>query len=571
MEFDKVSSIGLVLILAFSAFGASGLPASNMEDDPEAQASKAVCGSASLPATDGCTRWASREAAGKHDLATDVAASPDGKYVASVGYGDMRMYSGCASDLVGPNCEGPTPSVLFAPNNPLVGEDITPTSKIAVHDGSTGEIVWRSGFPFSPASLAYVWSAAAFDASGQHLIVVGATAAASFAADTGGLEWYSPLPGWAQDLQIGPSGEHVYVAGVRDFSTDDAKLSLLSLSADDGQLEWQTTYAGESSGDQTNWLKPISLALAPDGDHLYVADTELDLSELDEDARIAAYTSEGQLVWEHVVDETEDDTVHDLAVAEDGSSLVAAGISGDGLALALDPSTGSIQWSQELADWTAPGVTLGEEGQAAAFLPAEMGPAVEVSDGRVYLAGSETALQPQETPPEYVRPLQIARDLSSPTLAALELSDGSLSWAVQPAIEQAAGQQAPSLASSGYEDYFADLRVVGDTVVATGTARGDYFTASVDIGSGSTLWQAYQEGAPAPGATAGLETGTSDPVTGPADLDLATSLAVPSDASSVFVSGASKGIGPTDHGTGYDFYSLAYPLEGPTLDPHLTS
>ncbi|MFP5298776.1 MAG: PQQ-binding-like beta-propeller repeat protein [Actinomycetota bacterium] len=185
----------------------------------------------------------------------------------------------------------------------------------------------------------------------------GRTTTIAFRADDGALEWrssYDPTPGVdnARTLSLSPDGRTVYVAGISaGTSNADLDYALLAYDASTGAELFVTRWAGLGTGGSDS---PFGLAISPSGAYAYLTGWSDGLGEYNVDyGTVAIHTtgpSMGQIAWDARYDGTRSrtpDQANAIAIDPDGSRVYMTGLTSNstsGPPFAVDYSYGTVAY-----------------------------------------------------------------------------------------------------------------------------------------------------------------------------------------------------------------------------------
>ena len=313
-----------------------------------------------------------------------------------------------------------------------------------------------------------------------------------------------------QALDVSPGGDLVFVTGRFTGSTPG---ETVAYDASTGAQVWVQGFGGRVTDRRGS---PRDLAVSPDGTMLFVTGSQRVSGGSQDYATVAYLAATGERVWTKRYDgrgADGSDWAQALAVAPDGGTLFVTGTI-DGKAygyatLAYDAATGSKVWTARHG-W----------GDLRDISPAEI--AVSADGTRVFLTGSNFTWTTKTW------------WTSSDTLA-YDAATGDEVWEVRSGGE---------LRVPGYTSSLV-VSPDGSTVFVTGSGSGptstlDYVTTALDASSGTVLWDRHYHGG------------------GDYAQDVAFSMALSADGSTVFVTGASGPWRDPDYATvAYDASSGA--------------
>src|SRR3954447_1262937 len=335
--------------------------------------------------------------------------------------------------------------------------------------------------------------------------IAGAILASAAVASAGSERWVKRYngPGSAADgaraVVVSPDGSKVFVTGVSDGSPDTANdFATIAYEAATGSRLWLARYNGSVDGLND---AARAIAVSPDGSTVFVTgDSYGNASPYTDFATVAYNASTGAERWSRRYNGPAkfDDSARAVAVSSDGSTVLVTGStttsthSSDYATLAYDAATGATIWSEQ-----DPG-GLG----ATALAVSHGGTAVFVTGDTVF----------HNTRTYYT--------------AAYDATSGVKLWK-----RRYGARNGSATAVATTPD--------GSTVLVTGSSAGrstldDFATVAYDASIGSTLWVQRYNGP-----------GNSD--------DSARALGVSPDGSKVFVTGTSQGLG-----TSSDYATIAY-------------
>ncbi len=201
-------------------------------------------------------------------------------------------------------------------------------------------------------------------------------------------------PDFPTDLAVSPDGAAIYVTGAQNASNDidngirlNGEYGTVALDAETGAQLWSAAYMGSGGpGGQA-----FSLAVAPDGDTLFVAGASPGSASGYDFATLAYDTSDGSESWvaRHDGSRGGRDVARALAISSDGERLFVTGGEGNevipGLAYGTvaykaqdDPDTLNREGGEEL--WVASRDTSGYTHEAYSI-------AMDPSESKVYVSG----------------------------------------------------------------------------------------------------------------------------------------------------------------------------------------
>jgi len=179
---------------------------------------------------------------------------------------------------------------------------------------------------------------------------------ATFAYDskTGRILWAVRRRGAGQldttkDIAVSPDGSRVFVTGTT-YPAHDLQWATAAYDADTGQELWFVTYRASDFG---NFAR--RMLVSPDSATVYVVgDVDAGAGDF---TTIAYSASTGAELWTAIYDgpSQSDDFVRDAAISPDGSTVVVAGASSEGVeyydqaAVAYDAETGTQRWAWQYA------------------------------------------------------------------------------------------------------------------------------------------------------------------------------------------------------------------------------
>jgi outer membrane protein assembly factor BamB len=264
------------------------------------------------------------------DVATAIAASPDGSrvYVTGYSYGKTYDYATVAYDAT-------TGDEIWTARYRGPGQHIDMAHGVAIApDGTT---VYVTGESYTGAETGYDAVTVAYDAG------------------DGGELWVSALVGErnyedaGSKIAVTPDGEAVVVGGTLGPESDWA-YGVAAYEAATGSERWRTSYS--SAGNHSEILG--DLVLAPDGSRIYVTGEGY---RLDSDITTLAFdAASGAQLWRSSYDRSEwDDQGLAVAVSPDGKTVFAGGSSleqgaasfvgeWDYATIAYDAATGTERW-----------------------------------------------------------------------------------------------------------------------------------------------------------------------------------------------------------------------------------
>lgn len=170
---------------------------------------------------------------------------------------------------------------------------------------------------------------------------------------------------YAYDVGISPDGARVFVTGWSEGLNGTEDFATVAYAVDDGRELWVSRHdgpAGRADG-------AYALAVAPDGDRVYVTGTELRSDSRRDVSTIAYDASTGTQLWVKRIEATGGEVgnrASDVAVSPDGSTVYVTGImyvgpghfDSDMFVVAYDAHTGAQTW-MALYDGPAGGYDTG--------------------------------------------------------------------------------------------------------------------------------------------------------------------------------------------------------------------
>ena len=263
-----------------------------------------------------------------------------------------------------------------------------------------GTIAWSSRYSSKPGSVEDIGISVVASPDGRAVYVTGASYgvagttvayAAGNRSDAGEVLWTTKrTTAMGYWLSIAPDGSRVYVSGARLTGTPGRlgpgwDVDAAALSASDGALLWETSFAGASPGVDV----PYSHVLSPDGRQLVVGGVATGAVEVDQDSFVAAVdTRDGSTDWEHrdAIPGNRAEGVGTVAYAPDSKRVYASGWSSNGTngtqtTIAYNAADGTAAWTARFVP----------DGVGAAF-PSSV---VASPDGkRVFVAGWQDHREP---------------------------------------------------------------------------------------------------------------------------------------------------------------------------------
>nr|MDQ3991486.1 PQQ-binding-like beta-propeller repeat protein [Actinomycetota bacterium] len=171
---------------------------------------------------------------------------------------------------------------------------------------------------------------------------------------TGAERWKAVLDGeterwdYPRDVQVSPDGETVYVTGTVDSSFYlEGDYAVAAYDAADGTLRWTAIHDGDEGG----WELPNELVVSPDGSRVFV--TGKAGPEFTADvATMAVDAHTGEVAWSAVYTGKDDAMAEGIgiAIAPDGEHVYVTGYSGghglgsDYVTVAYDALDGTLRW-----------------------------------------------------------------------------------------------------------------------------------------------------------------------------------------------------------------------------------
>ncbi len=283
---------------------------------------------------DGALRWSRRYDGSAHtgDVSRAIAISPDGSRVFITGRSHGAL---TGDDYATVAYDAATGAQLWASRytGPRAGDDEA-TSLAVSPDGSTIYVTGHSHGTGSGADYATI----AYDAA------------------TGAERWVTrynaPAGGDDAGLAIGvaPDGSSVFVTGRTETAGAGIDGTTVSYDAASGTQRWVRSYNGPGNGNDVL----LALGVAPDGIRVFVGGASLGSGTGSDFVTIAYDAGTGADGWASRYDGSagDNDTMTDLAVTPDGSSVVVAGGSRgtgtgtDYATVAYDAATGAQRWAR---------------------------------------------------------------------------------------------------------------------------------------------------------------------------------------------------------------------------------
>jgi hypothetical protein len=287
-------------------------------------------------ASTGMTLWTARldDAVHSDDGAVAAALSSDGKHLYVTG-------SACVAK-----------GALFCSNMDYL---------TVSYDAASGAEEWRSGYggaangDDSPKRVASSNDGAVVIVTGQSWGGSGYDyATVAYNARTGAQQWVARYDGpgqgsdTAQGLKISSDGITAYVTGTSRGETSGSDFATIAYNTMTGATLWTTRFDGAAHEDDY----AVGLALAPDGNVLYVTGSAVGNSTGRDFAVIAYSTVTGNVLWTQIHDGewNGDDWPSAIAVSSDGTRVFVTGrededvLASEATTLALAADTGTELW-----------------------------------------------------------------------------------------------------------------------------------------------------------------------------------------------------------------------------------
>lgn len=401
---------------------------------------------------------------------------------------------------------GPVAAIVFATSGPALAYRGASTHAVEAAPAVAGGLLWKRRYD-GPRNSDDGATSVAVSGDGATVFVAGGgtglTSGYDFttlalAASTGAPQWTKtyngPSNGYDQATAIGvsPNGATVFVTGASRGSGTGLDYATVAYDASNGTQLWAKRYTG--AGKRVDYA--TALGVSTDGAIVFVTGYSPGSGTGDDYATLAYSASTGATLWTKRYDGPGhgSDMARALAVSPDGSAVFVTGgspgtTSGDDYAtVAYNPTTGAKLW---LKRYNGPGNY------------ADLAHAVKVSPdaSTVFVTGESIGTDGGW---DY-------------TTVAYDASNGAGLWAKR-------------YSGAAQRDDYANALVVspdGSEVFVTGYSIGvanrfDYATVAYDASSGAKLWAKRYNG---PGN----------------DTDYANAIAVSPDASTVVVTGSSRG------------------------------
>ena len=287
-------------------------------------------------ANTGATLWAARldGVANSEDQAVAAVTSPDGKHLYVGG-------SACVAK-----------GALFCTNLNYL---------LVSYDAATGGEEWRVGYA-GPAGGEDSPTQLAISSDGAVVIVTGQSwggasndyATVAYDALTGAERWVTRYDGpgqgtdAAQAVKISSDGAAAYVTGTSKSASDGSDFATISYDTATGEIRWMARFDGTAHADDF----AVSLAMAPNGNVVYVTGSANGGSSGRDYAVVAYSTFTGEAVWTQIHNGqwNGDDWPSAIAVSPDGTRVFVAGredenaLASEAATVALAADSGTNLW-----------------------------------------------------------------------------------------------------------------------------------------------------------------------------------------------------------------------------------
>ncbi|MDH3626606.1 MAG: PQQ-binding-like beta-propeller repeat protein [Acidobacteriota bacterium] len=453
---------------------------------------------------------------GTHELAGPVQVLWEARDNSSVTTGVIRWISGSLA-------VSPDGSTVFATGQVGLG-DAADYATLAYHAG-TGEQIWSVRYD-GPASRVDAAESIAVSPDGSTVFVTGYSrglgtgpdyATLAYDAATGEQVWSARYDGphsrtdAAESLAVSPDGSTVFVTGRSGgFLINPWDYATVAYDAATGEQVWSVRHNGPGTS-LGGFTPAASLDVSPDGSTVFVSGSSFRFPQRNDYITLAFDAATGEQTWSARYDgpPSYTDLGSSLAVSSDGSTVFVSGFSvnteeegWDYTTLAYDGETGEQSW-------------IAHYGGSSSSIDRARSIAVSPDGSAVFVTGES------------------AEDLNERYDYVTLRYDAATGEQVWRARYDGPGLDADFATSLA-------LSPDGSTVIVHGSSTGtegglDYATLAYDAETGEQVWSARYDG-PA------------------SDRDLARSIAVSPDGSTVFVSGYSKGVETSD------FATVAYSL-----------